>query len=124
MQFILVQNRHQTHDLTLIGSGANGLGILECCVSRSMYKYIPRNMDPCLFASKYLCSCISGSWCIRSCVLLNLCINVYCIFVYQGIYISCVYQWIQLYLYPNIFVDCISASLCIDTSLIPVLLYL
>ena len=30
MQLILVQNRHQTHDLTLIGSGANGLGILKC----------------------------------------------------------------------------------------------
>ena len=29
MQFLLVQNRQQTHDLTLIGSGANGLGILE-----------------------------------------------------------------------------------------------
>ena len=26
---ILVQNRQQTHDWTLIGSGANGLGILE-----------------------------------------------------------------------------------------------
>ena len=30
MQFLLDQNRHQTHDWTLIGSGANGLGILEC----------------------------------------------------------------------------------------------
>ena len=29
MQFLLVQNRHQTHGWTLIGSGANGLGILE-----------------------------------------------------------------------------------------------
>ena len=29
MQFLLVLNRHQTHDLTLIGSGANGLGIQE-----------------------------------------------------------------------------------------------
>ena len=27
---ILVQNRQQTHDWTLIGSGANGLGIQEC----------------------------------------------------------------------------------------------
>ena len=27
--FLLVQNRQQTHDWTLIGSGANGLGILE-----------------------------------------------------------------------------------------------
>ena len=27
--FLLVQNRHQTHDWTLIGSGANGLGIQE-----------------------------------------------------------------------------------------------
>ena len=29
MQFLLVQNRQQTHDWTLIGSGANGLGIQE-----------------------------------------------------------------------------------------------
>ena len=29
MQFLLVQNRQQTHGWTLIGSGANGLGILE-----------------------------------------------------------------------------------------------
>jgi len=28
--FLLVQNRQQTHDSTLIGSGANGLGIQEC----------------------------------------------------------------------------------------------
>ena len=28
MQFLLVQSRHQTHGWTLIGSGANGLGIL------------------------------------------------------------------------------------------------
>ena len=27
MQFLLVQNRHQTHNWTLIGSGANGIGI-------------------------------------------------------------------------------------------------
>ena len=27
--FLLVQNRQQTHDRSLIGSGANGLGILE-----------------------------------------------------------------------------------------------
>ena len=27
MQFLLVQNRQQTHDWTLIWSGANGLGI-------------------------------------------------------------------------------------------------
>ena len=27
MQFLLVQNRHQTHDWTLIGSGANGIGM-------------------------------------------------------------------------------------------------
>ena len=26
----VVQNRQQTHDWTLIGSGANGLGIQEC----------------------------------------------------------------------------------------------
>ena len=30
MQFLLVQNRHQTYGWTLIGSGANGSGILEC----------------------------------------------------------------------------------------------
>ena len=30
MQFLLVQNRHQTHDWTLIGSGAIGLGIQQC----------------------------------------------------------------------------------------------
>ena len=29
MQFLLVQNRHQTHGWTLIGSSASGLGILE-----------------------------------------------------------------------------------------------
>ena len=28
--FILVENRQQTYDWTLIGSGANGLGIQEC----------------------------------------------------------------------------------------------
>ena len=27
--FLFVQNRQQTHDWTLIGSGANGLGIQE-----------------------------------------------------------------------------------------------
>ena len=34
MQFLLVQNRQQTHDLTLIGSGANGLGIQEWCYTK------------------------------------------------------------------------------------------
>ena len=29
MQFLLVENRHQSHGWTLIGSGANGLGIHE-----------------------------------------------------------------------------------------------
>jgi len=29
MQFLLVQNRHQTHDWNLIGSGDNGLCIQE-----------------------------------------------------------------------------------------------
>ena len=33
MQFLLVQNRQKTHDWTLIGSGANGLGILEWSIS-------------------------------------------------------------------------------------------
>ena len=26
MQFLLVQNRHQTHDWALVGSGADGIG--------------------------------------------------------------------------------------------------
>ena len=29
LQFLLVQKRHQTHDWSLIGSGANGIGIQE-----------------------------------------------------------------------------------------------
>ena len=29
MKFLLVQNRQQTHDWTLIGSGTNGFGLLE-----------------------------------------------------------------------------------------------
>ena len=33
IQFLLVQNRHQTHDCTLIGSGANGIGI-QVCIKR------------------------------------------------------------------------------------------
>ena len=35
--FLLVKNRHQTHDWTLIGSGANGLGIQECMVRLISY---------------------------------------------------------------------------------------
>ena len=31
--FLLVQNRQQTHDLTLIGSDANGLGVQDTIVS-------------------------------------------------------------------------------------------
>ena len=30
IQSVLVENRQQTHDLTLIGSGANGIGIQVC----------------------------------------------------------------------------------------------
>ena len=30
IQSLLVQNRQQTHDWTLIGSGANGIGIQVC----------------------------------------------------------------------------------------------
>ena len=30
IHFLLVQNRLQTHDWTLIGSGVNGLGIQKC----------------------------------------------------------------------------------------------
>ena len=33
MQYLLVQNWQQTNDWTLIGSGANGLGIQECHVT-------------------------------------------------------------------------------------------
>ena len=36
IQFLLVQDRHQTHEWTLIGSGANGLGIQECHVNIAM----------------------------------------------------------------------------------------
>ena len=34
--FLLVQNRQQIYDWTLIGSGANGLGIQDC--TRVQYK--------------------------------------------------------------------------------------
>ena len=34
--FLVVQNRQQTHDWTLIGSGANGLDIQECYI-QSIY---------------------------------------------------------------------------------------
>ena len=33
IRFLLVQNRQQTHDLTLIGSDANGLGVQDTIVS-------------------------------------------------------------------------------------------
>ena len=36
----MVQNRQQTHDRTLIGSGANGLGIQECRLAEALYKLI------------------------------------------------------------------------------------
>jgi len=36
MQFLLVQNRHQTYGWTLIGSGANGSGILECHINLTL----------------------------------------------------------------------------------------
>ena len=35
MQFLLVQNRQQTHDWTLIGSGANGPGMHDTGVTWS-----------------------------------------------------------------------------------------
>ena len=31
--FLMVQNRQQPHDWTLVGSGANGLGIQECIMA-------------------------------------------------------------------------------------------
>ena len=34
--FLLVQNRQQTHDLILNGSGANGLGIQECVILETL----------------------------------------------------------------------------------------
>ena len=36
MHFLLVQNRHQTHGWTLIGSGANWLSILDCNLKTKM----------------------------------------------------------------------------------------
>jgi len=39
--FLLVQNRHQTHNWTLIGSGATGLGIQE-----SLYDAFPAFENP------------------------------------------------------------------------------
>ena len=33
MQFLLGQNKHQTHDWTLIGSGTTGLGVQEWSVN-------------------------------------------------------------------------------------------
>ena len=52
--FLLVQNRHQTHDWTLIGSDANGLGIQKCGIchffgdsgafsNRKLWKSIEKN---------------------------------------------------------------------------------
>ena len=52
--FLLVQNRHQTHDWTLIGSDANGLGIQKCGIchffgdsgafsNRKLWKSIVKN---------------------------------------------------------------------------------
>ena len=41
MQFLLVQNKHQTHDWTLIGSGANGLGIQKCT---TVFKFYPHTI--------------------------------------------------------------------------------
>ena len=43
IQFLFVQNRHQTHDLTLIGSGANGFGIQVC--TPEAYKLYALPMD-------------------------------------------------------------------------------
>ena len=40
MQFLLVQNRHQTLDWTLIGSSANGIGIQVRCHVLTVYIWI------------------------------------------------------------------------------------
>ena len=40
--FLLVQDIHQTHDWTLIGSSANGLGIQECKTDKDV-----RNIEIC-----------------------------------------------------------------------------
>ena len=54
IQFLLVQNRQQTHDRTLIGSGANGLGIQEWprfkllfidIVTPTVYQHLVLNND-------------------------------------------------------------------------------
>ena len=44
--FLLVQNRQQTQDWTLIGSGADGLGIQECfIIFDSIYPiFVPLNI--------------------------------------------------------------------------------
>jgi len=43
MQFLFVQSRHQTHDWTLIGSGANGIGI-QGCKSSSLKEVMIKNL--------------------------------------------------------------------------------
>ena len=47
IQSLLVQNRQQTHDWTLIGSGANGIGILVCIIrdKSSFIKYFDYNLE-------------------------------------------------------------------------------
>ena len=42
--FLLVQNRQQTHGWTLIGSGANGLGTLECEINGYNEKHFYKDM--------------------------------------------------------------------------------
>ena len=37
IQFLLVQNRHQTHTWTLIGSDANGIDIQVCICTLKIY---------------------------------------------------------------------------------------
>ena len=54
MQFLLVQNRHQTHGWTLIGSGANGLGILEWGIAIINQK---------LFRNRFLIPMFIGTTC-------------------------------------------------------------
>ena len=58
MQFQLVQNRQQTHDWNLIGSGTNGLGILECvwCIRNynwQLTEYPNKKVEKCVCLRKY-----------------------------------------------------------------------
>ena len=65
---LLVQNRHQTHDWTLIGSDANGLGIQKCGIchflgdsgafsNRKLWKSIVKNEFFTIYSLQFTLSC-------------------------------------------------------------------